>query len=212
MITFNGKKIDRNDFVKIGNWTSKYFKYREFQSKDGNSVVIMNEKTIKLLEELREWLGAPIVINSAYRSPGHNKKVGGATNSQHVKGTAVDIKVNGYSPIEVAAYGQKLGFDGIGLYNTFTHLDTRGFKARWGSYKGQTNFNNIKLKPKNKKGDDLVFENIKVKNKDKEITARVLVETDSKGNRIQSIKFDDLRKLGIDIGFDNKTKTVIING
>lgn len=38
---------------------------------------------------------------------------------------------NGMTSAQVAAASEKIGFDGIGSYNTFTHLDTRGSKARW---------------------------------------------------------------------------------
>jgi hypothetical protein len=37
----------------------------------------------------------PIIINSGYRSPELNKKVGGSPTSNHLTGCAVDIRVNG---------------------------------------------------------------------------------------------------------------------
>lgn len=45
----------------------------------------------KLLDPIREQWGAPIVVNSGYRSPALNRAVGGATTSQHVRGEAADI-------------------------------------------------------------------------------------------------------------------------
>ena len=47
------------------------------------------------LEVLRERSGTPIRINSGYRSPQLNRKIGGAANSNHLTGCAVDIKVSG---------------------------------------------------------------------------------------------------------------------
>ena len=47
------------------------------------------------LEALRERAGTPIVINSGYRSPQFNRKIGGAANSNHLTGCAVDIRVSG---------------------------------------------------------------------------------------------------------------------
>lgn len=47
--------------------------------------------TLALLDPLREIWGAPIYVNSGYRSPALNKAVGGVANSQHMKGQAADI-------------------------------------------------------------------------------------------------------------------------
>ena len=47
------------------------------------------------LEVLRSRAGAPIIINSGYRSPQLNKKIGGAANSNHLTGCAVDIRTSG---------------------------------------------------------------------------------------------------------------------
>lgn len=46
-----------------------------------------------------------------------------------MKGTATDIVVKGMTPDEVADACEK--FDGLGRYDTFTHIDSRGKKARW---------------------------------------------------------------------------------
>ena len=53
----------------------------------------------KWLEVLRERAGTPIVINSGYRSPQLNRKIGGAPNSNHLTGCAVDIRVSGMEQI-----------------------------------------------------------------------------------------------------------------
>ncbi len=47
------------------------------------------------LEVLRSRSGAPIIINSGYRSPQLNRKIGGAANSNHLTGCAVDIRTSG---------------------------------------------------------------------------------------------------------------------
>jgi hypothetical protein len=48
------------------------------------------------LEVLRNKVGHPIVINSGYRSPQLNRKVGGAPTSNHLTGCAVDIRTSGF--------------------------------------------------------------------------------------------------------------------
>ena len=69
---------------------------------------------------------------SDYRTPNHNKAVGGTFFPQHSYGKAADIKVQGIAPKEVATYAETLlGEGGIGIYNTFTHIDVRSTKSRW---------------------------------------------------------------------------------
>lgn len=45
-----------------------------------------------ILDPLRKAWGAPIIVTSGYRCERLNKAVGGASNSQHVKGEAADIR------------------------------------------------------------------------------------------------------------------------
>jgi putative chitinase len=59
------------------------------------------ERLARFLEEVRSALGKPILINSAYRGPAVNEKVGGSKSSQHMIGCAADIRVPGMSPDEV---------------------------------------------------------------------------------------------------------------
>ena len=83
---------------------SEHFKLGELTktkhvTADGNipsRVVIENLKRLcPWLEELRLRYKAPIVINSGYRSPAVNKLAGGAANSNHLTGCAVDIRCAG---------------------------------------------------------------------------------------------------------------------
>lgn len=83
------------------------------------------------LERLRTYLGAPIIITSGYRCERHNSHVGGASRSQHLLGTAADIKVGDIPPDEVAKAAELIGFNGIGVYSTWTHVDVRQGRARW---------------------------------------------------------------------------------
>lgn len=54
-----------------------------------------------LLEPLRAMFNAPIIISSGYRSVALNKAIGGAKNSQHIQGEAVDFTVKGMTVQEV---------------------------------------------------------------------------------------------------------------
>jgi zinc D-Ala-D-Ala carboxypeptidase len=63
---------------------------------------LMNLKRLAaFLEALRAFLGKPISINSAYRSPEVNAAVKGSRTSQHCQGTAADIRVAGMVPDQV---------------------------------------------------------------------------------------------------------------
>jgi len=91
----------------------------------------------KNLQVIRDFIGKPVHVNSGYRSPEFNKKIGGATNSFHTKGMASDIRVDGMSAsqlktiIELLIKDGKIKQGGVGLYPTFVHYDIRGVKARW---------------------------------------------------------------------------------
>jgi len=56
-------------------------------------------KTAMQMEAIRKLLGVPITINSGYRSPDVNKAVGGAKNSQHLTGQAVDFIAPGFGSV-----------------------------------------------------------------------------------------------------------------
>ena len=57
-----------------------------------------------VLDPLREKLGRPIRVSSGYRAPAVNRAIDGAARSQHMRGEAVDIEVDGMSAQELAAF------------------------------------------------------------------------------------------------------------
>lgn len=111
-------------------WLSKNFHLSEMRCRCGCQKVKVNGKHIQRLQEFRDEFNRPIRINSGYRCPEYNKKIGGASQSRHMYGDATDITVEDISPEDVAHEAESL-FDGIGRYNTFTHVDSRGYPARW---------------------------------------------------------------------------------
>ena len=120
---------------------TKDFSLEEFKCKDGsdipNTALLNIVELARNLEVLRTAINKPIVINSGYRSPKYNAKIGGVKDSQHLRGTAADIKVAGMTPKEVALVIEgliesgKMKEGGVGVYPTFTHYDIRNRKARW---------------------------------------------------------------------------------
>lgn len=120
-----------------GKQLSAHFKVREFACGDGSDAVLVAPRLVMVLETIRSYFCAPVVIHSAYRTPQHNAKVNGAAHSQHCYGTAADIVVRGKTPAQVAAYARQLMPDwgGVGIYakKGFTHIDVREAKADWTS-------------------------------------------------------------------------------
>ena len=118
---------------------SPHFRLAEFASKDGADKVLVDDDLVTLLEKLREAAGGAVTINSGYRSPAHNAAVGGVSSSQHLYGRAADIVVEGASPLLVGQiaeyYLDRRG--GIGVYQTFTHVDTRAIRSRWDQRSGK---------------------------------------------------------------------------
>ena len=112
---------------------SANFRVKEFACSDGSDPIFIDLELVDVLQSIRTHFGKRVVITSAYRTPSHNRSVGGTTYSQHQYGMAADIKVEGVSPKKVAAYVGKLlpNKGGIGRYSTFTHIDVRAEKSRW---------------------------------------------------------------------------------
>lgn len=114
---------------------SAHFKVKEFHSlKDPADLVKVDEKLVELLENIRNFTGKPVIINSGYRSAAYNATIKGAvSNSQHVQGKAADIRITGVTPARVAQIAECfLGSSGgIGIYSTFIHVDVRTSCARW---------------------------------------------------------------------------------
>ena len=122
------------------------FSLSEFECKCGCKMPADVEENIKELADnlqvLRDVIGR-IDLTNAYRCKEHNADVGGATDSQHIKGKAADIKSSTLNPSEIASIVDDLmkiewfKIGGIGIYNTFTHVDIRGVRARWSKTKSK---------------------------------------------------------------------------
>jgi hypothetical protein len=97
--------------------------------------------TARVLDLLREKLGAPLRTLSVYRSPAYNACIpGSASGSMHMKFRAVDFVCDDQKNAVHWAKTLKELRDasvfkgGIGVYPTFVHVDTRGWNANWGPW------------------------------------------------------------------------------
>jgi uncharacterized protein YcbK (DUF882 family) len=95
-------------------------------------------KLARDLEQLRDELGHPLSVLSGYRCPAHNANVGGASQSQHMQGTAADLNVPPGAQARFEAAANRVPAfraGGIGVYsNGGVHVDRRGWVARWNSW------------------------------------------------------------------------------
>lgn len=115
-------KLLRND------WPYKYTSHDEVVCKCGCGM-LPTDKVLRLFDELRSKTKFSIPISSGARCREHNKKIGGAFNSAHTFGEALDCIVAGANAYLVLKIALELGFTGIGisqkgLYSSrYMHLD-----------------------------------------------------------------------------------------
>ena len=122
---------DKLPFGFIWRWAN--FSPKEMASK-GNKSVHISTRALDNLQWLRNAWGRPLRVNSAYRDPIYNARVGGAPRSMHKRGFAFDISVVGWTHEEKMKFKElafEAGFTGFGGYNTFIHIDI-GPARKWG--------------------------------------------------------------------------------
>lgn len=82
-----------------------------------------------MLDKLREEMEIPFNLNSSIRCEKHNERVGGASASDHLTGSAFDVSWKNWTwaqKFECYHVARSMGFNAIGLYDGFVHL---GFNA-----------------------------------------------------------------------------------
>ncbi len=99
----------------------------------GDGIIRINEAALDMLQALREKLGVPLIVHSAYRSPEYNRQVGGAEHSMHLQGAAFDISMANHNPESFEKAARAAGFTGFGFYprQDFIHIDI-GRTRQWG--------------------------------------------------------------------------------
>lgn len=115
-------------------WPWPDFSPREMASKREGALKL-DTNAMDKLQALRTALGRPMLITSAYRSPAHNRAVGGAKNSYHMRGVAFDVRMENHDPHHFEAVARSVGFTGFGYYpkSGFMHIDT-GPARSWGAH------------------------------------------------------------------------------
>ena len=115
------------------NQLSPHFSRHEFACRCRCGFDTVDTALLEALEAVRQHFGNPITITSGCRCTAHNTAVGGSPKSQHLLGRAADIVVRGVNPAQVVKYLERTfrGALGIGIYDTFVHVDSRLGAARW---------------------------------------------------------------------------------
>ncbi|MAY63138.1 MAG: hypothetical protein CML29_13080 [Rhizobiales bacterium] len=96
-------------------------------------IACLKPQLVRTLKAIERHYGKPVVVTSGFRSPKHNRKIGGARSSRHTTCEAADIQISGISKWDLAAYVRSLpGRGGVGTYchTRSVHVDV-GTKRDW---------------------------------------------------------------------------------
>ena len=113
---------------------SKNFSRREFECRCGCGFDTVDAALLKILQEdIRDYYNAKVTLISGCRCSYWNEHEDGSDDSYHMKAKAGDTIVEGVSSIAVYTYLDRKYPDklGLGLYESFVHIDPRLHRARW---------------------------------------------------------------------------------
>lgn len=118
--------------VPDGLWRWHNFSPAEIACR-GTGQLKLHPEALDKLQALRDRIGKPLIIRSAYRSLEHNRAVGGAPASKHMGGTAFDVAMSNHNTVAFEAAAREVGFLGFGYYprSGFMHIDL-GPARTWG--------------------------------------------------------------------------------
>ena len=111
----------------IQHW--QYFTHDELHCKCGCAEAPMKDKFMETLIDIREEFDRPMIITSGFRCAAHNNKIGGAKDSPHRHGQAVDISTSLEDAYDLICLAIRKGMTGIGVKQNglmtgrFIHLD-----------------------------------------------------------------------------------------
>ncbi len=128
------------------------FSEQELYSKsfDAPTCHFLSDKAIAGAQIIRDWAGVPVNITSTYRTEAGNTMIGGSSTSRHLDGAAIDLDFGSnddriiqdfYDDIKCKGplYRQltQAGVRGIGIYDSFIHIDERSTKSFWDDSAGK---------------------------------------------------------------------------
>lgn len=139
LIKTQGREIWSNDPITK---STPNFTWREalhvqptgrYRNPASQKVLERIEVIAQAIQQIRERYNRPVQINSWYRDPATNARVGGASASRHLSGDAIDFVVSGLSTRQVFNelnpwWGSR---GGLAFHPFFVHIDARGWEARW---------------------------------------------------------------------------------
>ena len=114
---------------------SEHFDSSEFVCHCGCEQMIIDVGLLNTAENLRNYLGKPMIVHCVNRCKRHNAEVGGHSNSYHMFGYAMDFHVKGLEIFELHSIIEKLWRDkniltgGLGYYSWGNHIDVKNYRT-----------------------------------------------------------------------------------
>ncbi len=124
---------DLECYKATGLWKWPNFQPKELVCKCGCDEGWFDSQAFDALQWLRDNFGRPLKVNSAHRCVDYNRRIGGASRSEHLK-IAFDISLDGITKRELKqldGWLKHVGFLSKGLYDRFIHVDMRQDKRYW---------------------------------------------------------------------------------
>lgn len=115
-------------------WAEAFTQRTDAQIRQVTAIHLLNIYAVAhQMEAVRAFLGArSITVTSWWRDAQSNQQVGGASQSKHLTGEGIDFTVAGLSPQQVQQQLDGWWPGGLGYGSTFTHLDIRPQRVRFG--------------------------------------------------------------------------------
>lgn len=116
----------------ISNYKEYNFSRHEFSCHCGCGFDTVDHDLLEALQDIRNHFSIPVIISSGARCENHNREMGGSPTSMHLFGQAADFKI--FINLEIVykyLLEKYINRYGLGLYNTWIHIDIRKEGARW---------------------------------------------------------------------------------